>query len=155
MGQAPSKESGSRFFQAKEQIEVSPQLEQALEKNNHTDFLRQQVTDKYIEDRVAERLRQLEFETHSTVKYAESRVPPLDEGRISEDDSPHLQERIKELEAELERRPKIGNLDSKSEAARQVLTSCLLENPKKPLLCREEFEAFQQLVRKSEDGLKY
>lgn len=146
MGQVPSKESGPRVFEPKEKFDVGQNLENALEKNSNTDYLRQQVTDKYIEQLVSERLRQLEFETYSRAKYAESHVPELDESRIGENDSPHLQERLKQLDDEFQKRPKIGQLNSKEESVRKTLTDCLLKNSEKPLHCQEEFENFRELV---------
>lgn len=152
MGSTTSKPTEARVFQPKTPVDFSETLLSQLESSNETNFTRKQLGERFVEQKVANRLAELEEET---LKKFENK---LDDSLIKKDDendpltSRSLNEKVDSLEQRLsalkekddQKRAKFAN-----HPARQQLTSCLLENKDKPLNCYNQMENFKKLVEES------
>lgn len=152
MGSQPSKPGEVKVFQPQTQIEFSEALLAQLESSKESNFSRKQLADRYVEQRVSERLSELE---EKTLKKFESKLESSlqknepTEGDDSSLSSNALNEKIEKLNKKLqiyqdkdtERSEKYAKNDT-----RTALHKCLLENKGKPLNCYQEIEQFKKLV---------
>lgn len=149
MGSQPSKAGEVKVFQPQTQIDFSEALLAQLESSKESDYSRRQLAERYVEQRVSDRLAELE---EDTLKKFENRLESSllkgdsDEGSLS---SAALNEKIEQLNQKLglfqerddAQRAKYAEVDT-----RKALHKCLLENKGKPLNCYEEIEQFKKLV---------
>lgn len=152
MGSTTSKPSETRVFQPKTPIDFSEALLSQLESSNETNFTRKQLGEKFVEQRVARRLAELEDET---LKKFESK---LDGSLIKKDDekdsltSELLNEKVNSLDqrlAALKERDDQKHSKFAKHPTRQQLTACLLENKGKPLNCYNQIENFKKFVQEN------
>ncbi|GAV55415.1 hypothetical protein ZYGR_0AV00460 [Zygosaccharomyces rouxii] len=152
MGSSTSKPSETRVFQPKTPVDFSETLLSQLESSNETNFTRKQLGERFVEQRVANRLAELEDET---LKKFENK---LDDSLIKKDDekdpltSQLLNEKVGSLDQRLAAlKEKDDQKHSKfaNHPARQQLTACLLENKGKPLNCYNQIENFKKLVEET------
>lgn len=149
MGSTSSKPSEARVFQPKTPVDFSETLLSQLESSNETNFTRKQLGERFVEQRVSDRLSELEEET---LKKFENN---LDASLIKNDDetsqltSQQLNEKVKSLEDRLKALKEKDDERHASFAKHPVrieLTTCLLEHKGKPLNCYKQMENFKKLV---------
>ncbi|QLL33930.1 hypothetical protein HG536_0F02550 [Torulaspora globosa] len=152
MGSQPSKGGEVQVFQPQTQIDFSEALLAQLESSKESDYSRRQLAERYVEQRVSDRLSELE---EDTLKKFENRLESSllkgdsSDGEGSSLSSAALNEKIEQLNQ------KLGLFQERDDAqrakyadgdARKALHKCLLENKGKPLNCYEEIEQFKKLV---------
>ncbi|PRT53396.1 MICOS complex subunit MIC19 [Wickerhamiella sorbophila] len=154
MGQTTSKENNSKVFQPQTPVEVSGRLSNSIQSNPETDFTRNQRTNKYIEDKVAERMYQARIDAEAELEQAKQKIKEIDEGRIAKTDSKKIKDQLEKLHNELSSRPKKGALNKASETARAKLIECFEKNKNRPLNCRAEYDDFHAQVKRMEEILE-
>lgn len=149
MGSNSSKPSEARVFQPQTPVDFSETLLSQLESSNETNFTRKQLGERFVEQRVSDRLSELEEET---LKKFENN---LDGSLIKNDDdknsqtSQQLNEKVKSLEqtlTALKEKDDQRHSNFANHPVRLELTTCLLEHKGKPLNCYNQMEAFKKLV---------
>lgn len=152
MGSQPSKPDEVKVFQPQTQIDFSEALLAQLESSKESNFSRKQLAERYVEQKVSDRLSELE---EDTLKKFESKLENSllknepSEGDDSSLSSNALNEKIESLNKKLQ--VFNDNDNSKSEKyskdkTRTALHKCLLENKGKSLNCYQEIEQFKKLV---------
>lgn len=152
MGQSSSKPLSPKVYDAPE-VTVGKSLRSDLEANPETDTVRQLYSEKYIEDRVAERLYDERVAIEKQLEENSSKIPEISDARIAETggiDSRELRKQVSELHKELTSRPLRGQLDNEGKAAREKLVECLTTHKQQPLKCREVFAEFQGEITRIE-----
>lgn len=156
MGSQPSKPSETKVFIPRSQVDFSESLLATLESSSETNFTRSQIAEGYVEQRVAERLAQLEEDTLKKfeTKLESSLLNGNEDGdEIRNLSSKLLDEKIEKLNKrldlfkgrELEKRNKAKELYSDN-GVRKLLLECLLDNKDKPLNCYDLVKQFKQTV---------
>ena len=116
----------------------------------YTDSIRHKKAEKYIEDKVSERLVELENETLKKFE-DELEASLLTEQPNDTFTSSELAEKVKQLEQRLNRfkelEDKRKNKYDSEDGIRSQLKECLLKNKGKPLNCYEEMKQFNKLVQ--------
>ncbi|QLG72089.1 hypothetical protein HG535_0C04430 [Zygotorulaspora mrakii] len=150
MGSQPSKPGEITVFQPKTQIDFSETLLSQLESSKETNYTRKQLADRYIEQRVSDRLSELEEETlkkfESKLQNSLLQSDKTDESGVS---SNLLNEKIEKLNKKLDSLQEMDKSRSSKfgeDPAKKNLRKCLLENKGKPLNCYVEIEKFKKLV---------
>lgn len=152
MGQSSSKPLNSKVYNTPE-VAVDKSLRSDLEANSETDTVRQLYSEKYIEDRVAERLYEERTAIEKQLQQNSSKIADISDARIEETggiDSRELRKKVSELHKELTSRPLRGQLDAEGKHAREKLVECLTKHKQQPLKCREVFAEFQNEVSRVE-----
>lgn len=154
MGSQPSKPNEVRIFQPKTQIDFSETLLAQLESSKESNFSRKQLAERYVEQKVSDRLSELEEET---LKKFENKLDnslltdesnSKDKGSSSQSSS-LLNEKVAKLNEKLESLEERNNAKKSkfsNDPIRTGLSKCLLENKGKPLNCYEQIEKFKKLV---------
>ncbi|QLQ78419.1 hypothetical protein HG537_0A06660 [Torulaspora globosa] len=149
MGSQPSKSGEVKVFQPQTQIDFSEALLAQLESSKESDYSRRQLAERYVEQRVSDRLAELE---EDTLKKFENRLESsLLKGDSADEglSSAALNEKIEQLNQ------KLGLFQDRDDAqrtkyaendTRKALHKCLIENKGKPLNCYEEIEQFKKVV---------
>lgn len=151
MGSQPSKPAQTKVFTPQTQIDFTNTLLAQLENSTETDYTRQQLANKYLEQRVSEKLSQLEEETlkkfeHNLNTSLLSDASTTDKNGLS---SKALSQKVASLNerlSKLEERQRSNSSDKETNEVKSALTKCLLENKGKPLNCYEEVQKFKNLV---------
>lgn len=150
MGSQPSKPNEVKVFQPKTQIDFSEALLSQLESSKESNFTRKQLADRYVEQRVSDRLSELEEETLKKFENKlESSLLQNDNGEESGISSKALNEKIEKLNEKLD---SFQNMDKSKSSKfsnnpiKKELRKCLLENKGRPLNCYEQIENFKKLV---------
>lgn len=149
MGQTSSKQAASKTFEPPN-VKVDFGLRKELESLPETDVVRQLYMDKYIEDRIAERLYKDKIAAENDLKEREQLIPQISDDRLGGASSIEMRKKVAELHRELTGRPLRGNLDAEGRIAREKLVNCLVENKDKPLSCRVAFAEFQREISRIE-----
>ncbi|SCU99034.1 LADA_0H17128g1_1 [Lachancea dasiensis] len=150
MGSQPSKPAETKVFSPKTQVDFTSTLLAQLEQSTEGDYTRQQLAEKYLEQRVSEKLTQLEEET---LKKFEDKLNTslLSENGASDKElsSKALSEKVSHLNERLAklRESKAGKLSNENlKECKEVLIKCLRDNEGKPLNCFEEVQNFKKLA---------
>lgn len=155
MGSQPSKPNEIKIFQPKTQIDFSETLLAQLESSKETNFSRKQLAERYIEQKVSDRLSELEEETLKKFENKLDNSLLTDENNSKDKDSSSsqssslLNEKIAKLNEKLDNLQERNNIKHSkfsNDPVRTDLTKCLLENKGKPLNCYEQIEKFKKLV---------
>lgn len=149
MGQTSSKQAASKVFEPSV-VKVDPEFRKELESLPETDVVRRLYTDKYIEDRIAERLYKDRIAAENDFKEKEKLIPEISDDRLGGASSSEMRKKVSELHRELTSRPLRGSLDAEGKIAREKLVNCLIENKDKPLSCRVAFSEFQREISRIE-----
>lgn len=152
MGQSTSKPLSSKVYNAPE-VTVDKDLRTELESSPETDVVRRLYTEKYIEDRVAQRLYEERVAAEKELQVGSEKIAEISDARIAASsgiDSLELREKVTALHKELTGRPLRGQLDDEGKAAREKLVECLVQHRQQPLKCREAFAEFQKEVSRIE-----
>lgn len=151
MGSQPSKPGEVKVFQPQTQIDFSEALLAQLESSKESNYSRRQLAERYVEQRVSDRLSELEEDTLK--KFENKLESSLLKGDSSDADSSlssaALEEKIEQLNKKLRLFQDKDNAQSEKfskNETRVALHKCLLENKGKPLNCYEEIEQFKKLV---------
>ncbi|CCE66028.1 hypothetical protein TPHA_0O00580 [Tetrapisispora phaffii CBS 4417] len=159
MGGQASKSSETQVFIPRSQVDFSESLLATLESSKETDYTRSQIAERYIEQRVSDRLSQLE---EDTLKKFETKLE-LSLNSNTEDSTKEpilstklLQNKIEELNKRLslfenkdsEKKITLQSLDD-DKGVRRELLKCLLDNSGKPLNCYDLIQQFKQKVSES------
>lgn len=145
MGSSASKPE-TKVFTPTAPVDFSASFLSHLENSQESDYTRAQYTEKYIQERVASELKNLEAETikkfHSTTSGALSKEG---EATLSVNSS---NERISNLNKILQDNAKLVQIELSEDIknARQSVIACLKDNKGKPLNCWDEVEQFKKLV---------
>ncbi|SCU78931.1 LAMI_0A06590g1_1 [Lachancea mirantina] len=150
MGSQTSKPAETRVFTPQSQVDFTSTLLAQLENATEIDYTRQQLADKYLEQRVSEKLVQLEEET---LKKFENKLNTslLAEnlGKENEISSHSLSDKVDALKqrlAKLEQSHTSGTVSDATDKLQKAIVQCLVDNKGKPLNCYEEIQAFKKLT---------
>lgn len=152
MGSQLSKPDEVKVFQPQTQIDFSEALLAQLESSKESNFSRKQLAERYVEQRVSDRLSELE---EDTLKKFENKLESsllknaASEGDDSSLSSNALNEKIEKLNKKLQifqERDDAQSVKFSKDKTRSALHKCLLENKGKPLNCYQEMEQFKKLV---------
>lgn len=150
MGSQPSKPAETKVFTPKTQVDFTTTLLAQLENSTEGDYARQQLANKYLEQRVAEKLSQLE---ENTLKKFEDKLNTSLLSDSAESDkelsSKALNEKVSTLSDRLAKLQEVRSSKVNEEKTKEIktaLTKCLVENKGKPLNCYEEVQNFKKLV---------
>ncbi|SGZ46675.1 CIC11C00000003036 [Sungouiella intermedia] len=145
MGSSVSK-SETKVFTPKAPVDFSASFLSHLENSQESDYTRSQYTEKYIQERVASELKNLEAETVEKFQ-ATTGSSLLKEGddKLSVKSS---NEKISNLTKILQESAKLVQVELSSDIkdARQSVIACLKDNQGKPLNCWDEVDHFKSLV---------
>ncbi|SCU98072.1 LAFA_0G15456g1_1 [Lachancea sp. 'fantastica'] len=150
MGSQPSKSVETKVFTPKTQVDFSSTLLAQLEQSNEADYARQQLASKYLEQRVSERLTQLEEETLKKFEDKLNTSLLSDNNQSNQEVSSqalsdkisHLNERLSKIKENQAK--KLANKDLKQ--SKETLAKCLRDNEGQPLNCFEEVQNFKKLA---------
>ncbi|EDO14935.1 hypothetical protein Kpol_385p4 [Vanderwaltozyma polyspora DSM 70294] len=159
MGAQPSKPAETKVFIPRSQVDFSESLLATLESSTETNFTRGQIAERYVEQRVAERLAQLEedtlkkFETkldasllNNTSGTDETDPTKSLSTKLLNDKIDALNKRLSAFEVrQFEKDEKLKILDG-NDGARKQLLQCLLDNAGKPLNCYDLIQQFKNTV---------
>ncbi|SCV04963.1 LANO_0G15478g1_1 [Lachancea nothofagi CBS 11611] len=150
MGSQPSKPAETKVFTPKTQVDFTSTLLAQLEQSTEGDYTRQQLANRYLEQRVSEKLSQLEEET---LKKFEDK---LNTSLLSEDghsnnelSSKALSEKVTHLNerlAKIKENQAIKLSNDSLKQCKEALANCLRDNEGKPLNCFEEVQNFKKLA---------
>lgn len=149
MGSQPSKAGDVKVFQPQTQIDFSEALLTQLESSKESDYSRRQLAERYVEQRVSDRLSELE---EDTLKKFENKLESSllkSDGDDSKLSSAALNEKIEQLNQKLGLFQEMDTAQSakySKDKTKESVVKCLLENKGKPLNCYEEIEKFKKLV---------
>ncbi|CCF57442.1 hypothetical protein KAFR_0C04510 [Kazachstania africana CBS 2517] len=134
-------------------IELSEEFLSKLNNSDDTDFSRREKLHKYIEERISDRLAEIEKLTLSDFnEKLENDLLKTDADSDTTLSSKILDEKINNLNTKiqlfesLDKDRKIKFIESDKDDIKNKLTQCLLENKGKPLNCYELMQQFKQLV---------
>ncbi|CEP62216.1 Mic19p LALA0_S05e00452g [Lachancea lanzarotensis] len=150
MGSQPSKPVETKVFTPKTQVDFSSTLLAQLEQSTEGDYARQQVASKYLEQRVSDRLSQLEEETLKKFEDKLNTSLLSDNNQSNQEvSSQALSDKISHLNKRLNKikenqAKKVANKDLKE--SKENLVKCLRDNEGQPLNCFEEVRNFKKLA---------
>ncbi|SCU91090.1 LAME_0E11232g1_1 [Lachancea meyersii CBS 8951] len=150
MGSQPSKPAETKVFTPRTQVDFTNTLLAQLEQSTEGDYTRQQLASKYLEQRVSERLTQLEEETlkkfedklNTSLLSDNSQSNQEVSSKALSDKISHLNERLTKLKEN--QASKLANKELKQ--CKEVLAKCLRENDGQPLNCFEEVQNFKKMA---------
>lgn len=150
MGSQPSKPAETKVFTPKTQVDFTSTLLAQLEQSTEGDFSRQQLANKYLEQRVSEKLAQLEEETLKKFEDKLNTSLLADNGNSdSELSSKGLSEKVASLNSHLAKLKEAQSARSSDEtlkSSKEALSKCLRDNDGKPLNCFEEVQNFKKVA---------
>lgn len=138
-----------KVFKPNTPVNISPALLSQLISTKETDFTRQQLNEKYLEEKIAQLYAQREEETLKKFEDKLNNALLQDSGADDKVLSSnkvfkkveYLKEKVMMLESRTE--PKVN---SKIMKAKMEVEECLLANKAKPLNCYEEIQKFKELT---------
>lgn len=149
MGSQASKESETKVFVPETKVDFTSTLLAQLDASTETDYIRKQLADKYLEQKVSERLVELEVETLKKFedKLNTSLLTDISESN-NELSSKGLSEKIDKLNERLCRLKQAQEAKTTDELKNleSSLVNCLLQHNDKPLNCYEEIQKFKKMV---------
>ncbi|CCH41373.1 hypothetical protein BN7_912 [Wickerhamomyces ciferrii] len=148
MGASASKPTETKVFTPQTPVDFSPSLVSQLEKSVETDYTRSQYTEKYLEDKVNEKLDVLLKD--SQLKFDETLKNSILNKDLEKDSNlstSKIDEKISILQKNLNNKEsKFIKLSDELIKSKESVSSCLIQNKEKPLNCWDEVKNFEKLV---------
>ncbi|CCK69306.1 Mic19p KNAG_0C01930 [Huiozyma naganishii CBS 8797] len=151
MGAQASKPEDSAVFAIDSTLKLSDDIVSKLQHSTETDFSRREDAERFIEEKVAQKLTRLEkdalrkFEDtlDTSLILTEIENDPLSSKKLDAKILT-LSDNLKKLDERDEQ--KLKQIGTKGQEVRNKLAQCLADNKGKPLNCYEYIEQFKKII---------
>ncbi|AMD19887.1 HCL264Cp [Eremothecium sinecaudum] len=146
MGLFSKDSTETKVFTPATPVNISPGLLSQLVSTKETDFTRQQLNDKFLEEKVSQLYAQREEETLNKFELKLNNALLQDSTVEDELSSKNVSKKAAEMREKLSALESntATKVDSKAKEAKKAVKDCLLSNKGRPLNCYEEIQKFKE-----------